>query len=258
MTPACVPLLREQLFAMRTRIEILLSDSDLIAINKPAGILTIPGRQGGESVRDLLARAGVAGELRLIHRLDRDTSGVLLLARNLEAQRLLSEQFSRRRVEKTYLALVRGDPESDQGLIDAPLARDAKSPTRMVVHAKRGKASQTGYEVVERFGGIALLRCRPHTGRQHQIRVHLAHAGMPLLVDEIYGRSAAFFLSQVKAGYRRSGRGEEQPLIARLTLHAESLVFSHPRTGERVRVEAPLPKDFRATLAQLRKTRSSR
>lgn len=238
---------------MRTQIEILLADPAFIAVHKPAGVLTIPGRQGGESIRELLAASGVEGELRLVHRLDRDTSGVLLLARTREAQRLLSEQFSHRRVEKAYLAIVRGSPEADEGLIDAPLARDPRSPTRMVVHAKRGRPSQTHYEVLERFRGMALLRCRPYTGRQHQIRVHLAHAGMPLLVDEVYGRSAAFYLSQIKRGYRHLGGEEERPLIARLTLHAESIVFSHPSSGECVRVETPPPKDFRATLAQLRK-----
>jgi 23S rRNA pseudouridine1911/1915/1917 synthase len=234
------------------RIDILLSDADLVAINKPADVLTIPGRQGGRSVRELLAGAGVAGELFLVHRLDRGTSGVLLLARNPEAQRALSEQFQHRRVEKTYLALVRGTPEAAEGLIDAPLIRDPRSPTRMIVHARRGKPSQTRWEVLERFRGIALLRCRPLTGRQHQIRVHLAHAGMPLLVDGLYGESDAFYLSQIKAGYRR-GADEERPLIARLTLHAESLTFFQPRTGERLHLEAPLPKDFRAVLNQLRK-----
>lgn len=237
---------------MRTQIEILLADPAFLAVNKPAGVLTIPGRQGGASVRDLLAAAGVEGELRLVHRLDRDTSGVLLLARTLEGQRALSSQFSRREVEKTYLAIVRGSPESDAALIDAPLARDPRTPTRMVVHAKHGRPSQTHYEVLERFRGIALLRCRPHTGRQHQIRVHLAHAGMPLLVDEVYGQSAAFYLSSIKPGYKRGGE-EERPLIARLTLHAELITFAHPSTGARIRVEAAPPKDFRATLAQLRK-----
>lgn len=239
---------------MAPRIEILLDDSAFVAVNKPADMLTIPGRQGGESVLDRLAAAGVGDELRLVHRLDRGTSGVLLLARDREAQRALSEQFQHRRVAKTYLALVRGAPAEDDGLIDAPLARDPNSPVRMVVHAKYGKPSQTRWQVLERFAGIALLRCHPLTGRQHQIRVHMAHVGMALLVDGLYGESEAFYLSQVKTGYRR-GADEERPLIGRLTLHAESITFAHPRTEVPVRVEAPLPKDFRATVAQLRKLR---
>lgn len=238
---------------MTTRIDILLDDPAFLAVNKPAGVPTIPGRQGGASVRDLLARGGPGGELRIVHRLDKQTSGALLLARTAEAQRALSEQFQRREVEKTYLALVRGAPDRDAGLINAPLARDPKSPTRMVVQPKKGKPSRTRWEVLERFGGIALIRCRPLTGRQHQIRVHLAHASMPLLVDPVYGRSEGFFLSEVKARYKRGKFQEERPLIARLTLHAESLAFAHPATGAPIRVEAPLPKDLRATLNQLRK-----
>jgi len=237
---------------MGVRIDTLLDDPAFLAVNKPADVLTIPGRQGGESVLGRLAAATVGGELRLVHRLDRGTSGVLLFARDLDAQRVLSEQFAHRQVEKTYLALVRGAPGQDEGLIDAPLTRDPNSTTRMIVHAKRGKRSQTRWEVVERFPGMALLRCHPLTGRQHQIRVHLAHARMALLVDGLYGECEAFYLSHVKTGYKHGG-GEERPLIARLTLHAESIAFAHPRTGEAVRIEAPLPKDFRATLAQLRK-----
>jgi 23S rRNA pseudouridine1911/1915/1917 synthase len=237
---------------MAVRIETLLDDPAFLAVNKPADVLSIPGRQGGESVLDMLVAAGVSGELRLVHRLDRGTSGVLLLARGIEAQRALSEQFLHRRVEKSYLALVRGSPPQDEGAIEAPLTRDLHTPVRMIVHAKHGKPAQTRWEVLERFGGLALLRCHPLTGRQHQIRVHLAHAGMALLVDGLYGEAEAFYLSQVKSGYKR-GDDEERPLIGRLTLHAESIAFAHPRTGEPVRVEAPLPKDFRATLTQLRK-----
>lgn len=233
--------------------EILHEDAAFIAVNKPAGVLTIPGRQGGESVRDLLVRQGFQEELRLVHRLDRDTSGVLLLARGAEAQRVLSGLFQHRQVHKSYLALVRGEPDGDEGLIDAPLARDPKSATRMIVHAKSGKPSQTRWETVERYGGISLVRCHPLTGRQHQIRVHLAHMGWPLLVDEVYGGAGAFYLSQVKSGYRPHTGRDERPLIDRLTLHAESLSFENPSTHQPVRIEAPPPKDFRAALTQLRK-----
>lgn len=251
---------------MAHSVEILLEDADLLAVNKPAGMLTIPDRQGAESLRELLARQkqvllnfrertheGKTG-LRIVHRLDRETSGVLVLAKHVEAQRTLSGQFFRREVEKSYLAIVRGSPAEDEGLVDVPLGPDPRTPGRMRVRPKAGKRSQTRWAVLERFRGISLLRCRPLTGRQHQIRVHMAHAGMPLLVDPLYGSAEAFFLSSVKRGYRRGLDQEERPLIARLTLHAESLRFVHPISGEPVCVEAPPPKDFRATLAQLRKT----
>jgi len=236
------------------RVNVLFEDDDLLVVNKPAGLLTVPGRQGSVSLREAIARVTEADQpLRLVHRLDRGTSGVLVLAKTLDAQRLLSEQFGNRDVEKNYLAIVRGRPETEQGFIDAPLAPHPRHGQRMIVPGHGGKPSQTQWSVVERWSGLALLRCRPMTGRQHQIRAHLAHIGLPLLVDELYGRSTAFYLSEIKTDYRPSRGHEERPLIARLTLHAERITFTHPSLNEPMRLEAPLPKDFRATLNQLRK-----
>jgi 23S rRNA pseudouridine955/2504/2580 synthase/23S rRNA pseudouridine1911/1915/1917 synthase len=178
---------------------------------------------------------------------------VLVLAQTLHAQRVLSKQFKERQVRKRYFALVHGHPIDNQGLIDAPLAPHPKIANRMMVARKKGRPSQTEWRVVERFRWIALVQCLPRTGRQHQIRVHLAHAGMPLLVDELYGQADRFYLSSVKQGYRPSAGREERPLIARLKLHAEAITFQHPLSEKTVTVEAPLPKDFRATLNQLRK-----
>ncbi len=239
---------------MRARLEILWEDGDLLAVNKPAGLLTISGRQEGDAVRDVLALMLPASTgLRVVHRLDRETSGVLLLARTLAAQRVLSRQFRERTVEKTYLAIVRGYVDEPQGLIDVPIAPHPRDSTRMRVAGRKGRPSQTQWQVLEQWPGFALLRIRPRTGRQHQIRVHLAHRGWPLLVDGVYGGATEFMLSAVKPGYRPSGRHAERPLIARLTLHAESIAFDHPRSGERQTVTAPVPKDFGAVLAQLRK-----
>lgn len=239
---------------MSKRIEILLEDDDLLAVNKPAGLLTVPGRNGGVSLREVIgAAAGVTDFLLLVHRLDRQTSGVLLLAKHKDAQRSLQTQFQDRLVKKEYLAIVRGQPVEDRGTIEVLMAPHPRVTGKMMVKQHKGKRSKTDWEVVERFGGAALLRCHPFTGRQHQIRVHLTHVGLPLLVDPLYGESESFFLSQLKPGYRPSTRHEERPLISRLTLHAAGLAFAHPRDNHPVRIEAPLPKDFRATLDQLRK-----
>jgi 23S rRNA pseudouridine1911/1915/1917 synthase len=241
------------------RIDILLEDEDLIVVNKPAGLLTVPGRKGGVSLREVIAvAAGVKDFLLLVHRLDRQTSGALLLAKHTDAQRALQKQFQERRVHKEYLAIVRGQPVDDSGRIELLMAPHTRVTGKMVVKQHKGKHSTTDWEVIERFAGTALLRCHPLTGRQHQIRVHLAHIGLPLLVDPLYGESEAFFLSQLKPGYRPSSRHEERALIDRLTLHAHVLGFAHPRDGRPIRIEAPLPKDFRATVEQLRKSTGGR
>jgi 23S rRNA pseudouridine1911/1915/1917 synthase len=235
------------------RIDILLEDDHLLVVNKPAGVLTVPGRQGSGSLREVLARlSGREQTFRVVHRLDRETSGVLVLAKTVEAQRALSDQFFHRQVEKAYLGIVRGRPEDDSGMIVAPLAPNPRVTGRMMVSSK-GKPAQTRWRVAERYGPAALLRCWPLTGRQHQIRVHLKLIGFPLLVDALYGRAETFYLSEFKTDYRPSSRREERPLIERLTLHAEAIAFTHPATGQPVRVEAPQPKDFRATVTQLRK-----
>lgn len=235
-------------------IDILMEDDHLIAVNKPAGLLTVPGRKGGISLREVIGSAtGVHDFLLLVHRLDRQTSGVLLLAKTKEAQQNLQLQFQNRQVHKEYLAIVRGQPVEDRGTVQVLMAPHGRVTGKMTVKLKKGKPSKTEWEVVERFPGTALMRCFPFTGRQHQIRVHLAHIGLPLLVDRLYGKSEAFYLSQLKPKYRSSGRHEERPLIDRLTLHAHALRFMHPADGRQIRLEAPIPKDFRATLDQLRK-----
>lgn len=239
---------------MPESIEILFEDADLLVVNKPAGILSIPDRQGRNRPQESITRLITREQpLRLVHRLDRQTSGVLILTKNIESQRSLTDQFFHRRVEKTYLALVRGHADVESGLIYAPLAQHPTRPNQMIIADKGGKAAQTEWRIIERWGNIALVRCRPFTGRQHQIRVHLAYAQLPLLVDEIYSGSSAFYLSEVKSGYHPSKRHEERPLIGRLTLHAESITFAHPRHNNRMKIEAPLPKDFQVTLNQLRK-----
>ena len=243
-------------------LELLFHDTDLAAVAKPAGLAAIPGRAETSSVLEVLAaQLGVpcAGEadprVRVVHRLDKDTSGVMLFALSRSAQQFVSHQFQNNTVAKEYLALVRGRPADEQGVVDAPIGPHPTSPKRMTVLKHGGRPARTEWRVEETFRGFALVRCFPRTGKTHQIRVHLLHAGMPLAVDPLYGSAAPILLSQFKRGYRPPARGQdERPLIERLTLHAEKLAFDHPDAARgRLELVAELPRDFRAVLNQLRR-----
>jgi 23S rRNA pseudouridine955/2504/2580 synthase/23S rRNA pseudouridine1911/1915/1917 synthase len=246
----------------KSNLPILLDTPDLIAIHKPPGLATIPGRGETTSAFEELAaqlHLPSSGQtdprLRVVHRLDKDTSGVLLFAKNLGTQRHLSHQFQNNTVQKEYLALVAGRPTEDEGEIDAPLAPHPGNPKLMSV-SKQGRPARTLWRVEERFRAHTLLRVFPKTGKTHQIRVHLRHAGMPLAVDPLYNPAAPpLMLSQLKRDYRARREGEERPLIARLTLHAEKLRFKD-RSDAEIELSTPLPKDFRATINQLSKLRS--
>jgi 23S rRNA pseudouridine955/2504/2580 synthase/23S rRNA pseudouridine1911/1915/1917 synthase len=242
------------------KLEILLDTPDLVAVHKPAGLATIPGRGETTSVLEQLAAqlglpsSGTADpRVRVVHRLDKDTSGVLLFAKHTAAQRHVSHQFQNNTVEKEYLAIVAGRPAADDGEVDAPLAPHPNNPKLMAV-AKQGRPALTAWKVEQRFRNHALIRCFPKTGKTHQIRIHLKHAGMPLAVDPLYNPKAPpLLLSSVKRDYRPTrGEAVERPLIARLTLHAEKLRFTD-LSGAPVEVVAPPPKDFRATVNQLSK-----
>ena len=233
-------------------IEILHVDNDLLAVNKPAGLATIPGRGQETSLVELLRGTGFGPEIRLVHRIDVDTSGVVVLARTLSGQRALVRAFARREVDKEYWAIVAGKPDADWGVIDAPIGVHPRRKERMRVQ-KDGRPAVTEWELLESWLGYSLLRCRPLTGRRHQIRVHLAHAGMPLAVDPLYGGGAGVYLSRLKADYKPSRTHPEYPLIGRVSLHARAVRLRHPGTGEMIEVTAEPPKDFRAVINQLRR-----
>lgn len=238
----------------KPELTILYADDALVVVDKPAGVLSAPGRGKEPAVADLLRENpdfGPRAPFRIVHRLDRDASGVLLLARTLTAQRSLVAQFAQREVQKMYLALVNGFV-TDDGSVDLNIALDRRRQ-RMKASRGRGQTALTHYAIRERVVGNTLLECRPVTGRTHQIRVHMAAIGHPLSVDPVYGGAERLMLSDYKRDYRPSRRHPERPLIARLTLHATELKFTHPDTGVPMTLAAPEPKDLRATLSQLRR-----
>lgn len=247
----------------KDQLQILWSDADFVAIFKPSGLASIPGR--GESRDALGLLAGQLGlpasgtidpRLRVVHRLDKDTSGLLVFAKHIAAQRLLSHQFQNNQVEKEYLALVRGRPETLDGEIDQPIGPHPASVRRMAVLTHGGRPARTLWKLEETFRDLSFLRVFPKTGKTHQIRVHLQSIGLPLAIDPLYQPTPpqvppGIFLSSFKRGYRPTD-AKERPLIGRLTLHAHRLQFADLGHSP-IRLEAPIPKDFRAVLNMLRK-----
>jgi 23S rRNA pseudouridine1911/1915/1917 synthase len=245
-------------------LDILFQDDDFVAVNKPAGLATIPGRVETDSVLERIGReiqlpsSGVDDpRIRVVHRLDKDTTGVLLFAKNRAAQRHVSEQFQNNLTSKEYLAIVAGRPQESGGEIEAALAPHPTSSQRMTIVRHGGRPARTLWKEELRFRDYTLLRVFPKTGKTHQIRVHLKFAGLPLAIDPLYnpaapGKMVGIFLSRFKKHYRPTRGEDERPLIARLTLHAEKLKFVHIN-GQEIEIIAPPPKDFRATLNMLQR-----
>ncbi len=232
---------------------ILREDADLIFVDKPAGLLSIPDRFDPTlpSVKSFLEQK-TGEKIFVVHRIDRETSGCMVFAKNEEAHRHLSIQFQEHIAGKFYVGLVNGRLTEEAGTIDVAIVEHPTQPGKMAV-AKKGKASRTDYRVVEQWPLYALVQFRIFTGRTHQIRVHMQSIGHPLLCDPLYGDGKPFFLSSVKRKFNLSkAEEEERPLLSRLALHAYRLVVESPQ-GEEISVEAPLPKDINAVVQQLRK-----
>ena len=230
-------------------LQILFEDKDLLVLNKPPGLVVHPaaGHDEGTLVNALLHHcsgelSGIGGVARpgIVHRLDKDTSGCIVVAKNDATHLKLTEQFASRAVTKIYAAILCGKLPSERGDIRAPIARHATQRKRMAV-VPGGREAWTSYEVAERLPGATLVEAQLHTGRTHQIRVHFQHLGFPLVGDESYGRKQSLRLTE-QTGY----------VAPRQMLHARRLSFAHPRGGKTVKFEAPWPEDFEAALRALR------
>lgn len=233
--------------------ELIYEDEQIVVVSKPAGLLTIPDRAGNKD-NLVTALERNYGKIFIVHRLDRETSGILCFARNEAAHRHLSMQFEHHTSDKFYYALVDGVLHHDEGEIDKPIGEHPGISGKMAI-LHTGKPSLTFYRAIERFKRFTLVEALLKTGRTHQIRLHFQSIGYPLTVDAVYGQRPALFLSEIKGKAYRSGKysEEERPMMERTSLHAYRLRIDHPVTGERMEFKAELPKDFAAVLSQLRK-----
>lgn len=236
---------------MRNKIDIIAETEHWIALNKPSGLLSIPDREQSEpSLKDWLNEK--YGKVWIIHRLDKFTSGLILFAKDEETHKLLSKQFEERAVEKFYLGLVHGTPPQD-GSIDAAIMEHPVKKSTYITHAK-GKASLTDYSIVQEFGAYTWMQFQIHTGRTHQIRVHMKHIGHPIVCDDVYGTAAPVLLSSLKRKKFKLSKAdeEERPLLNRLALHAWKLTFTDV-DGKKTALEAPVSKDLKAMMQQFEK-----
>ena len=247
-------------------IPVLFEDENLLALDKPARLLTSPDRYDPNRPNLMkLLHTGIAdgkpwarerglNYLSNAHRLDFETSGIILLAKNKNVLVALADLFGTEKPLKKYVALVRGEPPAEQFEVDAKLAPHPVKIGLMRVDPKNGKKSKTKFEVLENFSrfGYVLLRCEPLTGRTHQIRIHAAHVGLKIAGDELYG-GKFLWLSRLKPDYRLKPGREERPLISRVALHAEELQLPHPVTKETLTITAPWPKDLTVAVKYLRR-----
>ena len=257
-------------------LDIIYEDQDLIVLNKQANMIVHPARGNthGTLVNALAfysdKLSSGTGEFRpgIIHRLDRDTTGVLVVAKNDTAQWKVAKQFERRQIKKSYLAVVHGTPELTADRISVPLGVHPRIREKYAIRPEIGKEAITFYEVLESFRGFSLLRLNPKTGRTHQIRVHLSYIKHPIVGDDMYGgkliypwqlqaRPERIYTERSRSSRRNAEPTSQDPVITRCALHASTLEFKHPTTEKIMKFEAPLPDDMQNLLGMLRKHRKT-
>ncbi len=250
-------------------LDVLYEDDDLAVVNKPADMVVHParGHWSGTLVGALANR--FAGQLSsnrgparpgIVHRLDRDTSGAIIVAKNDLAHARLAALFEEKRIQKEYFAIVLGTINADREIVDMPIGHHPKYRVKMAIapNDPEAKPAQTYFETLERFRGFSTVRCLPKTGRTHQIRLHLAHLGCPILCDKLYGGRSTITFDEIAGKHDRSPQAREDettepiPALARQALHARKITFEHPTTGETLEIEAPIPHDLQQTLDALR------
>jgi 23S rRNA pseudouridine1911/1915/1917 synthase len=239
-------------------LNIIYEDDDIIVLNKQPDMIVHPARGNAHGTlvnalafySDKLSSG--TGEFRpgIVHRLDKDTTGVMVVAKNDTAQWKIAKQFERRQVKKSYLAIVHGSPELKSDRISAPLGMHPRIREKYAIRPEIGKQAITFYEVLEKFRGFSLLKLIPKTGRTHQIRVHLSYIKHPIVGDDMYGGKLVYPWQ-----LKDAEPTVEQPIISRCALHADTLEFKHPTTGETMKFQAPLPEDMQNLLDMLRKYR---
>jgi 23S rRNA pseudouridine1911/1915/1917 synthase len=235
----------------KNKYDIIFENDDFVAVNKPSGLLTIPDREQTEkSLKEYLIDKYKS--IFVVHRLDKDTSGLVVFAKNEAAHKFLCKIFEDRKVEKFYLGIVIGEPVEKTGIIDAPITDHLTRKGIMTVH-RSGKESQTGYEVLDANPNFSLVSFQLFTGRTHQIRVHTKEIGHPLACDPLYGDGKPVLLSSIKKNYKLSKHDdEERPIINRLALHSYKLNFEDAH-GTKMELYAEAPKEFRALMQQLKR-----
>ena len=238
---------------MNHKPEIIFENESFVVLNKPSGLLSIPDRFGKDvSLKSILQQR--YDKIFTVHRLDKDTSGIIVFAKDEETHKYLSKQFEGREVEKYYVGLVNGILMNREGNIDAPIMEHPGKTTLMMTN-KKGRPSSTDYKVLKEFGLFSWVQFQIHTDRTHQIRVHMKHIGNPIVCDPLYGDGKPVLLSSIKRKFKLSkNEDEERPILNRLALHSQKLIFNNA-AGQRFEFEAPLQKDLKALLQQLEKNK---